>query len=74
MRPMDTAPRDRPILVYGKMDGEVNGEKDSPEWAVAKFNGSCASVCATEYYSVLCHDPLGWEELPNVYCETEHHA
>ena len=71
MRPMDTAPRDRPILVYGKMTGEVNGDRNEPEWVVAEFDGFGVRVCATEYYSVLCHDPLGWEELPNVYYETE---
>ena len=55
MRPMKTAPTDgSPVLLYGELNGEINGKFGRKEWAVCSKTFGNWRVCGTDTYGVTC--------------------
>lgn len=68
-QPIDTAPKNEPVLVYGLWAGEINGQDKEPGIYIAKFNGrsdyegywwSCQD---TDAYAAWVK-PTHWQPLP----------
>lgn len=74
-RPIETAPKDRPLLVYGQWAGEIAGVDVEPKWAVAFYTGrgdyegfhwACAN---TDAYAAWMK-PTHWMPLPRAPIDT----
>jgi len=64
-QPIDTAPKETIVLVYGYWDGELNeGDKVPDVWR-AKFEFDLWWIDGGEYYSQYVRNPTHWMPLPN---------
>lgn len=66
-RPMESAPEGKPVVLYGRLTGEIHGNFETDEFFVGtkRPGGGSWSVDGTDYYSVTCDDPKGWWPLPS---------
>ena len=63
-RPIETAPKNTPVLVYGKWDGEIgNWRGFPPEHGVASYEFNRWDAVISGGYSVTC-EPTNWLPLP----------
>ena len=62
---ISTAPKDgTPVLLYGRLEGEVSGDWDGEHVAIGSFLYERWSVDATDYYEVTVVNPTHWQPLP----------
>ncbi len=66
LRPMASAPQNKPILVLGICDTEIGGVRDYKEYAVVEFDGTnyYVQACSTYYARMLNCE--GWYPLKDV--------
>jgi hypothetical protein len=67
-RPMETAPKDRPILLYGTWDTErpIEDLKEDPDIFMAEFDECGAwSIIGGDYSCTYVWRPRCWAPLPD---------
>jgi len=64
LRPIEMAPEDKPVLLYGRLCGEISDYFDQDEFFVGSKKYGSWSVDGTDTYSVTCYEPKGWLPLP----------
>lgn len=63
-QPIETAPRDdKPVLLFGLLDGEINGMSESPAAVVGVRCCDGWHVPASDCYMVMVY-PTHWMPLP----------
>lgn len=63
-QPIETAPKDQSILVYGVWQSELGGSTDEPCIWMAWFSYDMWHVEGTDYYACYVINPTHWMPLP----------
>jgi hypothetical protein len=65
-QPIETAPKDCPILIYGTWDSELSCElpKEDPDIFMAEYCEGAWSIIGGAYYSTFVYRPTHWMPLP----------
>lgn len=63
-QPIETAPRDTQVLVYGRSTGEISGDFGVGITVATSVNGSYWTECGGDYYTVAV-DATHWRAMPD---------
>lgn len=63
-RPIETAPKEVSVLVYGEWEGEIHAGDGTKDILIAKFEHGEWYVEGGDYYASYVKNPTHWMPLP----------